>query len=50
MLMTNLGGVVVPPAFGLVLELGGGVALAWALTALGVFTALLLLWRDRRRG
>lgn len=50
MLMTNLGGVVAPPAFGLVLELGGGFALAWALTALSVFLALLLLWRDRRRG
>ncbi len=50
MLVTNLGGVVAPPAFGLVLELGGGFALAWALTALGVLAALLLLWRDRRRG
>ena len=50
MLVTNLGGVVAPPAFGLVLELGGGFALAWALTALGVLAALLLLWRDHRRG
>lgn len=50
MLVTNLGGVVAPPAFGLVLELGGGFALAWALTGLGVLLALLLLWRDRRRG
>ena len=50
MLVTNIGGVLAPPAFGLVLELGGGFALAWSLTALGVFLALLLLWRDHGRG
>lgn len=49
MLMTNLGGVVAPPAFGLVLELGGGYAMAWGLTALGIGLAFWLLWQDRGR-
>lgn len=50
MLATNIGGVIAPPAFGLVLELGGGFAVAWGLTALGVMLAFALLWRDRKRG
>ena len=50
MLATNIGGVIAPPAFGLVLELGGSFAVAWGLTALGVMLAFALLWRDRKRG
>jgi predicted MFS family arabinose efflux permease len=49
MLVTNIGGVIAPPAFGLVLDLGGGFALAWGLTALGVVFAFALLWCDRKR-
>ncbi|TVR49065.1 MAG: MFS transporter [Rhodobacteraceae bacterium] len=50
MLATNIGGVIAPPAFGLVLELGGGFALAWGLTALSVLLAFAFLWCDRKRG
>ncbi len=49
MLATNIGGVVAPPAFGLVLEYSGSFALAWLLAATGVALAFGLLWIDRRK-
>lgn len=48
MLATNIGGVIAPPAFGLVLELSGSFALSWLLAAMGVALAFGLLWIDRR--
>ncbi|WFE74693.1 MFS transporter [Roseinatronobacter sp. S2] len=48
MLATNIGGVIAPPAFGLVLELSGSFALSWLLAATGVALAFGLLWMDRR--
>lgn len=45
MLVTNMGGVLAPPAFGLVLDLSGNFPVAWALTSLAVVLALLLLRR-----
>ncbi len=50
MLATNIGGVVAPPAFGLVLELSGSFALAWLLGAVIVAFAFGLLWTDRHKG
>lgn len=49
MLATNIGGVIAPPAFGLVLELSGSFALAWLLAAGSVGLAFGLLWIDHRR-
>lgn len=48
MLATNIGGVIAPPAFGLVLELSGSFALSWLLAATGVALAFGLIWTDRR--
>ena len=50
MVATNIGGVVAPPAFGLVLDLTGSFALAWALAGAGVALAFALLWIDRGAG
>jgi len=47
MVTTNLGGVVAPPAFGLVLEFSGSFVLAWMLTAGAVILAFSVLWIDR---
>ena len=49
MLATNIGGVVAPPAFGLVLEWTGSFALAWLLGAAIVALAFGVLWIDRGR-
>lgn len=45
MLVTNPGGVLAPPAFGLALDLSGSFATGWLLTALAILLALLLLRR-----
>lgn len=50
MLATNIGGVVGPPAFGLVLDLSGSFSVAWVLGGAAVAVAFGLLWIDRRRG
>lgn len=49
MLATNIGGVIAPPVFGLVLEYSDSFALAWLMAAAGVALALGLLWIDRRK-
>lgn len=49
MVAANLGGVLAPPAFGIVLELSGSFALAWILTAATVLLAFAALWVDRIR-
>jgi len=48
MVATNLGGVLAPPLFGLIVETSGGFALAWCLTAAAVIFAFGLLWVDRQ--
>lgn len=45
MTVTNLGGVLAPPAFGLALDLSGSFALGWGLTALAMVLAVGLLRR-----
>lgn len=48
MVATNLGGVLAPPLFGMIVETSGGFALAWCLTAAAVIFAFGLLWVDRQ--
>ncbi len=45
MVVTNLGGVLAPPAFGLVVDLSGSFAAAWTLTALAIALAVMVLRR-----
>ncbi len=48
MLATNIGGVILPPAFGYVYDITGSFALAWVLAASGVVLACAMLWIDWR--
>ncbi|TQM90442.1 MFS transporter [Roseinatronobacter monicus] len=48
MVATNLGGVLAPPLFGMIVETSGGFALAWCLIAAAVIFAFGLLWVDRQ--
>ena len=46
MLVTNIGGVLAPPAFGLIVDHAPGYGVAWAVAAFGLLTAAALLAKD----